>query len=411
MANEAELHRYWKMRLRIALCCLLVGIGAVAACGDGESSRDIDERDSECEGVVDGALRTGDNDPWDNAPPYSETLIVHDGDLYLRGERFIIRSVDFVVSWPEDRAVCASIMDQIIDVGANSFRYGFHLEHDIFDLAEKKGLFVLPLLFNSWTHHMSPDEVRQAVGEFEHHDNLLAWVLGNELWNDDLSIPADLLWEQYVAAVEEDDLARPVIYGNHMMLNHPVLDRIPPLANAGFGPIDFVDVIGWNPYPFLRALSLYWMIETYWASIRPFIEQFSPALAEAIDALFDWYAQWAQNMPDWMYDSAFGMDGLLSTYADNAESQDWDGREYHPKPWVLTEWGFTDSPRAIENDFAVIHGYIEDRSLDGLNFHHWMWLDVEPDGIIDAPEAYGALMDAFAQVQEIKFDGKEPGPG
>ena len=66
---------------------------------------------------------------------------------------------------------------------------------------------------------------------------------------------------------------------------------------------------------------------------------------------------------------------------------------------MLTEWGFTDSARAIENDFAVISSYLDQRSLDGFNFHHWMWLDVEPDGVIDAPEAYDKLAEMFGTVR------------
>ena len=403
-----------KPGLLILLAALWAAFSLLAACGDDTSTslsagdddhvlpQDDDTISDDDDTAGDDDMQADDDiavDDDDSEPPYSDTLIVHHGDLYLHGERFIIKSIDFTVPWPEDREICSTIMDQIVSVGANSFRFCFELEHDIFELAKEKGLYVMPLFFNSWLAHMPVDEIRDLVNEFEHHENLLAWIMGNEVWGDDLTIPVDLLTEQYQAVLEEDDFHRPVIYGNHMALNHPILDQIPVLPERGYGPIDFVDVIGWNPYPFFRALSLSGMIGVFWESVRPYIENFSPMLAAMIDVLFDWYEQWAQNMPDWLYDNAFGMDLLLKAYADNADKQNWDGVEYHPKPWILTEWGFTDSPNAIENDFTVIKIHLDYRSLDGFNYHHWMWLDIEPDGILDVPEAYDKLVELFGLVQ------------
>ena len=392
------------VRILLFIFAVLLTLALALAACDTDDEDNPSKDDDAGDDVDDDSADSDDDDDDDDdddtdGPPYSETLIVHQGDLYLHGERFIVKSIDFTVPWPQDRDVCSTIMDQMIAAGANSLRFCFALEHDIFELADEKGLFVLPLFLNSWLGHMPVDEVRELVNAYEHHENLLAWIMGNEVWGDDLTVPVELLRKQYQAILEEDDLHRPVIYGNHMALNHPGLGRIPPIAERGLGAVDFIDVIGWNPYPIFRALSLSGMIGYFWASIKPAVEDFSPALAFLLDVLFDWYDQWAQNMPDWLYDSAFGLDLLLKAYADNADHQNWDGREFHPKPWVFTEWGFTDSARAIENDFTVIRKYLDDRSLDGFNYHHWMWLDVEPDGVIDAPEAYDKLAEMFESVQ------------
>jgi len=372
-------------------------IGTAVACAfalfvacDGGGSSGGGDGDDDYEPAHHELSRTSDM-PYDR-------LLIRDGDLYMNGERFIVKAVDLTFVWPGDVDARRRIIENVKALGANTVRYGFYTVHENIDLLEEAGLYVLLLPLNSWNTHMTPDEMRAYVAEFAEHKNIIGWHLGNELWSNDFSIPVDLIAEQMAAIEETDPLKRPVFYGNHMLLNAPDMEKIPFLPALGFGPVDFVDVIGWNAYPLFLALSLDEMIGYFWYSIKPYIEQFSPGLAELLDEAFKTYQQWADNMPQQLLDSAVGMDYLMNTYWINSCEQDWDGERYHPKPWMLTEWGFTNSADGIRNVCAVILEYVEFGSLDGLDFHPYLFLDEDADGVIDHPDAYQALVDCFARV-------------
>ena len=146
------------------------------------------------------------------------------------------------------------------------------------------------------------------------------------------------------------------------------------------------------------------MIGYFWYSIKPYMEEISPALAQLLDTVFEVYQRWADNLPQWLLDDPIGFDYLMFTYWMNSCKQNWDEDHgcYHPKPWILTEWGFTNSPDGIRNVCAVIRDFTDFGSLDGHDFHSYPFLDENVDGIIDHPEAYQALRECFAQTKITK---------
>ena len=371
-----------------ALACLILAL-FFAGCGPPDEDDAADDDDA-------GDDDAGDDDAGDDDA--SDRLTVRDGDLYLHGARWLLKAVDTTYGWPEDLEARRRMLANIADLGANTIRYGFYISHENIELAAEAGLYVLLMPLNLWALHLTEEEMRDFVREHRRHENVIAWDIGNELYRADFTVPVDLL-EDYVRAVrEEDDAGRLTFYGNHMLLNAPDTGRIPFLGERGFRPIDVTDVIGWNPYPFFLAASLDEMIGLFWYEIKPYFDERFPALSALIDWIFITYSEWADDLPQWMLDSPFGMRYLLSSYADDANLRDWDPVEqrYRPMPWVLTEWGFTSSPDGIRNVCAIIVEFVEHESLDGFDFHSYPFLDEDLDGVIDHPEAYQALRECFA---------------
>lgn len=323
----------------------------------------------------------------------SAEMEIRDGDFYLDGERYIARAVEVVSGWPSDRETIGLIMDQILATGATAIRMHSGYNHTVFEEALARDIYLIVGYPNYWDNHCTMEEALAIIEEYSFYDNILAWCIGNELYSEDLSLPVDFAMELNDFTHDNDPHGRWTTYANHMVINSPDVALNPILSMLGCRPFDFVDIIAWNAYPILRALSWDDLVVMWWEDNREEVEDFAPFLAWMLDHAIEYYSAWAGNLPDKALQSSAGLKYLMGQYGRNAFFQNWSWGDwrFHHKPWILTEWAAIDDPIAVENDFEVISFFEKFGSLDGYVFFKWSHVDHEHDGAIDNLELYETI--------------------
>jgi len=326
------------------------------------------------------------------SPAFGDMEII-EGDFYLDGERYIARGVEVVSGWPSDRETVGLILDQMVAAGVNAIRMHSGYHHIVFEEAQKRDIYLIAGYPCTWDRYCTNEEILAIIQEYALHQNILAWCIGNEHYSTDLTVPIDYLEDLNTFTHDNDPFGHWTTYANHMVMTSPDVGLNPLLYLLGYRPVDFVDVIAWNAYPLLRALSWDNLVIMWWEDNREEVEEFSPYLAKMMDKALDLYSRWAQNIPEWALQSSMGLGYFLAQYARNAYLQNWDWQTFtfHHKPWILTEWAATDDPAAVENDFQVIKLYEKLFSLDGYMYFNWANVDHSIDGTIDNFELYDTI--------------------
>ena len=325
--------------------------------------------------------------------PVHGGMEIRDGDFYLDGERYIARAVEVVSSWPPERETIGMMMDQMLAAGVNAIRVHSGYNHAVFEEALARDIYMVVGFPCYWDNHCTLEEALEIVEEYSAYENILAWCIGNELYTEEITVPIDYIRELNDFTHENDPHGRWTTYANHMVMNCPDVALNPVLYLLGFRPVDFVDVIAWNAYPILRALSWDDLVVMWWEDNREEVEGNAPILAMMIDRALELYSDWAGDLPDEALQSAAGLGYLMLQYARNAYFQNWSWGDwrFHHKPWILTEWAAIDDPVAVENDFRVISFFEEVGSLDGYVYFKWSMVDHGHDGIIDNTELYETI--------------------
>ena len=70
---------------------------------------------------------------------------------------------------------------------------------------------------------------------------------------------------------------------------------------------------------------------------------------------------------------------------------------FEPKPWVVTEFGFTDNLFGIKHDFWIMSLFQFFFSLDGYVYSAWSRMDPDMDGEIEDPEEYNTIKELYSR--------------
>jgi len=193
----------------------------------------------------------------DDAPGAGSARVERSGEwFYVDGEPFLVKGVGYSpfrpgeVPWKHrvDLETMEADFRRIAEAGFNTLRTWSPLSPEALDLADRHGLMVLQGI---WIHeagdYASPEflramseVVRKEVDRANGHDNVLAFLIGNELQPEKVfatGIPqTEVLLERLTEVVKSRDPTRLVSYANW-----PVLTFLKPTS---------LDIVCFNLYPY-----------------------------------------------------------------------------------------------------------------------------------------------------------------
>jgi hypothetical protein len=261
----------------------------------------------------------------------------------------------------------------------------------IFTKLESAEIWVILDIGGSWSDTKTVDQVVKLVNTYKNYTNIIAWVLGNEEFNLNLSVPYDHVKAIRDAVKAIDD--RPVIYASSMIVQNPLFSGLPLIK-----PFGFTDWTGYNVYSFLHGIQWIDLVNVYVQPQRDVIGDiplFGPTFLGIMDVYNMVYTRSDFTRLTYHRLSFDMLTLFLETFADYAAMQN--------TPLILTEYASPrpeDMPRIDQTELMtklyLPAAKIYAHRMAGMFFFTWNYIDTDLDGVPDNTGLYNSMQEFFA---------------